>query len=80
MARWWWRSINSSEGRWRGGREMVLGGSRRGGEAIWGGGEDWKLTKRLVHGGMTRTGKHDGDDSVRVQGGRFRVRGAPGRC
>jgi hypothetical protein len=57
---------------------MVLGGSRRSGEEIWGGGEDWKLTRRSVHGGVTQTEKHDGDDAVRVQGGRFWVWGAPG--
>jgi hypothetical protein len=47
---------------------MVLGGSRRGGEASWGGREDEKLTKRLVHCGVTRAGKHDGDSVVHGQG------------
>jgi hypothetical protein len=35
---------------------------------IWGGVEDEKLTRRSVHGGATRAGKHDGDDVVRGQG------------
>jgi hypothetical protein len=51
-----------------GGREMALGGSRHGGEAIWGGGEDRKLTRRSVHDGATRVRKHDDDDAVRGQG------------
>jgi hypothetical protein len=43
----------------------VLGG---GGEAIWGSGEDWKLTRRLVHNGAIRAGKHDGNGAVRLRG------------
>jgi hypothetical protein len=46
---------------------------------IWGGGEDGKLTRRLVYGGVTRAGKRDGDGAVRGRGGRFWVWGAPGR-
>jgi hypothetical protein len=65
---WRRRSANSSEGRRRGGGETVLGGSRHGGEAIWGSGEGGKLTGRLVHGGATWAEKHDGDGAVRGQG------------
>jgi hypothetical protein len=35
---------------------------------IWGGGEDGKLTRRLVYGGATRAGKRDGDGAVRGRG------------
>jgi hypothetical protein len=41
----------SGDCRRRGGWETGQGGSRHGGEAIWGRGEDGKLTGRLVHGG-----------------------------
>jgi hypothetical protein len=68
MARWWWWPGDFDEGRWRGGGEIVLGGSGRGGEAIWGGVEDWKLTRRSVHSDTIRVGKLDGDDAVEVQG------------
>jgi hypothetical protein len=68
MVCWWWRSANSGNGRWRGGGKMVLGESRRGGEAIWGGEEDGKLSRRSLHGGVTQVGKHDSDGMVRGQG------------
>jgi hypothetical protein len=42
---------------------------------IWGGGEDGKLTRRLVYGGVTQAGKRDGDDAVR---GRWRPISGPG--
>jgi hypothetical protein len=35
---------------------------------IWGGGEDRKLTRRLVYGGATRAGKRDNDGVVRGRG------------
>jgi hypothetical protein len=35
---------------------------------IWGGGEDGKLTKRLVYNCATRAGKRDGDGMVRGRG------------
>jgi hypothetical protein len=38
------------------------------GKRFGGGGEGWKLTRRSVHDGTTRVGKHDGDDVVRVRG------------
>jgi hypothetical protein len=34
----------------------------------WGGGEDGKLTRRLVYDSMTQAGKRDGDDAVRGRG------------
>jgi hypothetical protein len=34
----------------------------------WGGGEDGKLTRRLVYDGVTRAGKRDGDNAVRGRG------------
>jgi hypothetical protein len=52
--------------------------SRRGWEVIWGGWEDGKITRRSVHGGRTRAGKHADDGAVWGQGGPFRVWGAPG--
>jgi hypothetical protein len=61
MARWWWQSADSGKGRWRGGGETVLGGSRRGGK-------HGKLTGRLVYGSVTRAGKHNDDGTVRVRG------------
>jgi hypothetical protein len=38
------------------------------GKRFGGGGEDGKLTRRSVHGGVSQVRKHDGDDAVRGRG------------
>jgi hypothetical protein len=48
--------------------EPVLGGSRSGGEVIWGSMEDEKLTRRLVYDDTTWVGKRADDGTVRGQG------------